>query len=385
MSDIKNWENTNLGSIFKNRKENGHIDEELLSVTGSEGVVRRSFLDRRDTSNKDKRKYLLVKKGDVAYNTMRMWQGVSGVSAFRGIVSPAYTVCEPTERINSAFAGYLFKHPLMISLFKKYSQGLVSDTWNLKYEKFAKINCCLPPIQEQEKIAEILSRIDKSIFLFSLKLKKIEMLISAFRSSVEDVPDYKIYSLQEIISEKTIGTTRRGSGPNKNIPLIKMGDIGRGEIKYINNERIEYRTDLDHLILRKGDILFNTRNTPELVGKTAIFSSSGNFTFDNNLMLLRCKEVVNTSFLNQLMNSGSFLQKLFSISSGTTSVAAIYWNDLKKIKLKLPPVKVQEKISANIESLEKMKLKINNKIEILKNLKMSISSDLLNGYKRVVL
>ena len=147
MSDIENWDKTNLGSIFKNRKDKGHIDEELLSVTGSEGVVKRSSLDRRDTSNQDKRKYLLVKKGDLAYNTMRMWQGVSGVSSFRGIVSPAYTVCEPTERINSEFAGYLFKDPLMISLFKKYSQGLVSDTWNLKYEKFAQIACCLPPIE----------------------------------------------------------------------------------------------------------------------------------------------------------------------------------------------------------------------------------------------
>ena len=164
-----------------------------------------------------------------------------------------------------------------------------------------------------------------------------------------------------------------------------MGDIGRGEVKYINNESIEYGIDLDHLILRKGDILFNTRNTPELVGKTAIFYSPGNYTFDNNLMLLRFKEVVDPSFLNQLMNSGRVLKKLFSISSGTTSVAAIYWNDLKKIKLKLPPIDIQEKKSANIESLEKIKLKINNKIEFLKNLKISISSDLLSGNKKVFL
>ena len=256
---------------------------------------------------------------------------------------------------------------------------------NISSKTIEKISIPLPSLPEQKKIAKILLEIDKSISLSSLKLKKIEMLINAFRSSIEDVPDYKIYSLQEIISEKTIGTIRRGSGSNKNISLIKMGDISRGEIKYVDNESIEYCIDLDHLILRKGDILFNTRNTPELVGKTAIFSSSGSYIFDNNLMLLRFKEVVLPSFLNQLMNSSRVLQKLFSISSGTTSVAAIYWNDLKKIKLKLPPLEIQEKISANIESLEKIKLKINNEIDILKNLKMGISSDLFSGNKRVVL
>ena len=151
------WEETTLGSIFKQRKEKGHNEEDLLSVTGDKGIVRRDSLDRRDTSNNDKSKYLLVEKGDIAYNTMRMWQGVSGVSSYRGIVSPAYTVCSPTTKIDSKYAGYLLKDPAMISLFKKSSQGLVSDTWNLKYEKFAQIPCSIPPIPEQNKITEILS------------------------------------------------------------------------------------------------------------------------------------------------------------------------------------------------------------------------------------
>ena len=162
-----------------------------------------------------------------------------------------------------------------------------------------------------------------------------------------------------------------------------MGDIGRGETKCIDNENIQYGIDLDPIILRKGDILFNTRNTPQLVGKTAIFSSSGQYTFDNNLMRLRCTEFVRPSYLNQVMNSGVMLQKLFSISSGTTSVAAIYWNDLKKIKIKLPPLDVQDRKSVHIYSLEKVKIKLNYKIECLRNLKMSVSSDFLSGKKRV--
>ncbi len=58
---IENWNHTNLGSLFKNKKKRGNNEEELLSVTGENGIVRRDSLERRDTSNNDKSKYLLVK------------------------------------------------------------------------------------------------------------------------------------------------------------------------------------------------------------------------------------------------------------------------------------------------------------------------------------
>ena len=80
----KNWFEYSLGDVFFHRQERGGEDLELLAVTGSSGVVKRDTLERRDTSNPDKSKYLKVYVGDIAYNTMRMWQGVSGLSNFEG-------------------------------------------------------------------------------------------------------------------------------------------------------------------------------------------------------------------------------------------------------------------------------------------------------------
>ena len=76
MSDYpSDWARSTFGNALKQRKEVGHPGEELLAVTSSMGIVKRESLERRDTSNEDKSKYLLVEKGDIAYNTMRMWQG----------------------------------------------------------------------------------------------------------------------------------------------------------------------------------------------------------------------------------------------------------------------------------------------------------------------
>ena len=63
-------------------------------------MIPRDQLDKRDTSNPDKAKYKRVAVGDIAYNTMRMWQGVSALASLEGIVSPAYTVAVPTDKIH---------------------------------------------------------------------------------------------------------------------------------------------------------------------------------------------------------------------------------------------------------------------------------------------
>ena len=100
--------------------------ERLLSVTAANGVIGQSQSGRRDVSASDKSGYLAVEPGDVVYNTMRMWQGVSGISEMRGIVSPAYTVLRPLEeKIDGRFLAHSMKLPHNIKMYRAYSQGLV--------------------------------------------------------------------------------------------------------------------------------------------------------------------------------------------------------------------------------------------------------------------
>ncbi|WLE96750.1 MAG: restriction endonuclease subunit S [Candidatus Electrothrix communis] len=159
------WKQVRTKSLFKERKETKRGDLPLLSITNSEGVIPRENTNRKDTSNKDKSKYLRICPGDIGYNTMRMWQGVSALSSLEGIVSPAYTICTPGEKLCSLFVAYLFKMPFMINRFYRYSQGLTSDTWNLKYHHFSEVKMPLPAIEEQEQIADTLSIAQQEIKL----------------------------------------------------------------------------------------------------------------------------------------------------------------------------------------------------------------------------
>lgn len=167
------WKMERLGKLFLERKETNCEGLEMLAITGTQGIIPRKELDLKDNSSNDKSKYLRVCVGDIGYNTMRMWQGVSAYSNYDGIVSPAYTILKPNPSINAKYFAYLFKMPEIIFLFYRFSQGLVDDTRSLKYENFKKIKVFYPPdIKEQTAIVEVLSTADREIDLLRQNIEQ---------------------------------------------------------------------------------------------------------------------------------------------------------------------------------------------------------------------
>ena len=173
------WLTAELGELFQERIES-NINGEMLSVTMNSGIIKASENGRFDNSNSDKSKYKVVKINDIAYNSMRMWQGASGCSPYEGIVSPAYTVVAPNEGVDSGFFAYMFKTDALIKLFRLHSQGLTSDTWNLKYPAFSMISVLYPKdIKEQQRIASYFRSLDKQISLQEQRLEKLKQIKSA--------------------------------------------------------------------------------------------------------------------------------------------------------------------------------------------------------------
>ena len=168
------WKDHQLGELFFERKETNYEHLGLLAVTRDRGIIPASDVERKDNSSLNKSRYKRIIPGDIGYNTMRMWQGVSAVANLEGIVSPAYTICEPTSAIDPSFMGQLFKFPPVVHLFWKYSQGLVDDTLNLKYNNFAQIKVKIPTLDEQKAIAKFLSYIDQEIEILGKKLVALE-------------------------------------------------------------------------------------------------------------------------------------------------------------------------------------------------------------------
>ena len=173
------WEQRKLGECFSERVES-MPDGELISVTINDGIKKFSELGRHDNSNDNKSKYKKVCVGDIAYNSMRMWQGASGYSPYEGIVSPAYTVLSPNAGVFSRCIAYQFKLPQMIHTFQINSQGITSDNWNLKYPTLSEIEIYISKsVAEQKQIAEFFTSLDHLITLHQRELEKLKNLKKA--------------------------------------------------------------------------------------------------------------------------------------------------------------------------------------------------------------
>lgn len=172
------WEVRAVGSCFAEGTERGGFDN-LLSVGITRGVYPTEDFIKTITV-KDFSNYKTVHNNDIVYNSMRMWQGASGVSYFNGIVSPAYTVLTPRENVWSPFFAYLFKLPWVIKIFEANSQGLTKDTWNLKYPAISLIEFAVPSdMKEQIYIANYFVRLDDLITAKRQKVVKLRNIKQA--------------------------------------------------------------------------------------------------------------------------------------------------------------------------------------------------------------
>lgn len=204
------WEQRKLGDCFTERVES-MPDGELISVTINDGIKKFSELGRHDNSNDDKSKYKKVCVGDIAYNSMRMWQGASGYSPYEGIVSPAYTVLSPNLRINSKCLAYQFKLPEMIHTFQINSQGITSDNWNLKYPALSEIEIFVSKDEEEQaKIAKCFEGFDHLIALHQRKYDKLtnmkkSMLEKMFPKNGANVPEIRFKGFTYTWEQRKLG------------------------------------------------------------------------------------------------------------------------------------------------------------------------------------
>ncbi len=157
------WQHTKFGHLFRSSRTKGKAGLQTLSVTLTGGLIPRDSIDRKMDTNLSAEEHLLVRKGDIAYNMMRMWQGASGLAQHDALVSPAYVVLRAQDDIDPLFAAYLFKLARTVHQFWAYSYGITDDRLRLYFKDFGAISVDLPPLPEQRKIAEILSTWDAAI------------------------------------------------------------------------------------------------------------------------------------------------------------------------------------------------------------------------------
>ena len=242
------WNVVPLWVTLRRRNEDGHPDEQVLSLYREYGIVPKdSRDDNHNVTSLDTNSYKFVRCGDFVINKMKAWQGSMALSNYQGIVSPAYYVCEKVNpNVCSRYLHYLLRNSSYLPEYKRLSSGLRIGQWDLAYEDFKNIPHLIPPLLEQQRIADYLDA----------KCAAIDDVVVKTNESIEEYKKLKQAVITEVVTKGV-----RGKRPMKNSDIDWIDEIPKewntDKLKRILTERMESNDPVQtcNAICRKDDQL----------------------------------------------------------------------------------------------------------------------------------
>ena len=157
-------------------------------------------------------------------------------------------------------------------------------------------------------------------------------------------------TIGNIVEKVEYGSSAKSEKEGR-IPVLRMGNIQKGrfdwsDLVYSNNDE-----EINKYLLKKDDVLFNRTNSPELVGKTAIYKGERPAIFAGYLIRLHYKkDLINADFLNYFLNSDIARNYGNTVKSDGVNQSNINGQKLKTYPIALPPLTEQHRIVQEIES-----------------------------------
>lgn len=258
------WTAFQFGALYTERKESGNNNLPILTVSIHSGVSD-GALDEKEIGKKvrrieDKSQYKRAISGDLVFNMMRAWQGAIGVVCTDGMVSPAYIVAAPNSKIYPLFMDYYMKTPHMINTIHRQSYGVMDFRLRLYWDSFARINCCIPCVTEQKKIAQILSTCDKIIELKEKRVAEkkqqkkylMQQLLTGRKRSKGFEGEWEKCRLHQIVTR----INQRNDSGNTNVLTISA-QFGLISQENFFNKQIASENKDAYYYLEHGDFAYN--------------------------------------------------------------------------------------------------------------------------------
>ena len=174
-----------------NRSDDG--DEELLTVSHITGITPRSVKNVNMFMSESLVDYKICEVGDIAANTMWLWQGAIGVSRYRGVISPSYnTYRQRSSFFDLTYLDYMLRIGPLVNVYKTYSTGIVASRLRLYPKDFLSIHFPVPPMQEQVELGGYLN----------FKCQEIDKIIGRKQQLISELEAYKKSLIYEYVTGK---------------------------------------------------------------------------------------------------------------------------------------------------------------------------------------
>jgi type I restriction enzyme S subunit len=387
----------NYVDVYKNDRISAHLDFMNASAESREiekfTVRRHDVLATKDSETCD----------DIAISAL-VAEDIPGVLC-------GYHLAMIRPRSRSVVGPYIAWAHASKPFRAQYEAKAVGVTrFGLSQHSFRSACLPLPPRPEQERIAAYLdascAAIDAAV---AAKRRQLETLDALRKSIIQravtcgiadnqklkrinndwlaEVPvHWKVCRIKRVLEQMDygIGVSTIEDG---RYPVLKMGHLQDGEIRYSKMDFVD-EVD-DNLILETGDLLFNRTNSPDQVGKAAIFrkSRTDRITFASYLVRLRVDHRANPWFLNYVFNCDGFLGFARRLAIPSVQQSNLNSTRYAQMFIPLPPIEEQESIRAYLDKktaeVKRIVTTMEFQIDTLNAYRKSLIHECVTGQRRI--
>jgi len=397
------WEVVNLENIgnFKNginkSKEDfgfGSPFVNLLDVFGIPHISSNKKLDLVNSNSEEKKLYNLV-EGDVIF--VRSSVKPSGVGL---------TTVVKSDLKDTVFSGFLIRFRININFSNEYkihcfhsksfrtrliASSSFSANTNINQDALKKLQIPLPPLPEQEAIAEVLSDTDALIGALEKRIAKKRLIKQGAMQTLLTPParrggkdDWEVKKIKDIVSTPvTDGPHLTPKFQTTGIPFLSVNNlvdnkVDLSDLRYISKE--------DDKIFsmkckpQKGDLLFGKAAS---VGKIAIVEEDIDFNIWSPIALIRLNKENDPKFVYYFFQTNKVLVQI-SYFTNASSQGNVGMGDIEKIELALPTITEQTRIATILSDMDNEIDALEKKLSKTKELKQGLMQQLLTGKIRLV-
>ena len=376
--------------------------EDVLSVSGEQGVVNQIELLGRSYAGESVAPYHIVETGDVVYTKSPLKNNPYGIVKQNrgkpGVVSTLYAVYHCDSPITGQYLENYFGIDTFLNNYLKplVKRGAKNDM-KVNNAEVLLGRIPLPPLEEREKINSIIAQFDRVIELkqqlLDEKLKQKQWLMQMLLDPNSGVrlPGYTEKWKQ--LRLRDLGSFSKGSGISNDdcssgdCPCIKYGDIYVAYGEYFTDAVSHTEEDIfgKTPTVSEGALLFTgSGEDPKEIGKCTAYLGNEPIAVGGDIIIMMPKRtMVNPLFLAYALNAYPAIKQKACLGQGY-SIVHIYGEDIRKISVYIPPtIEEQERIAEIIKESNSAICLIEDEIAEWQQKKKALMQLLLTGLVRV--
>ena len=372
---------------WRDKKTLELVSERNSKIIPSDDYPLKAFIAKKGITEKGKKynrsflvksrqkKYKKTEYGDLIYSSNNLEVGSIGINRYgNACISPVYSIFKVNDSLSYDFLGYLIQRKEFIFNMVRYRQGVTYGQWKIHESDFLNIQVLVPEsIDEQQKIGDFFTRLDKLLDLQQQKIDKLELLKKALLQKLFPKHDTKIPELRfkefknEWEKEKLKGYIEKVSGNDgrMNLPTLTIsaakGWMNQNE-RFSNN--IAGKEQKNYTLLKKGELSYNHGNS-KLFKYGVVYEL---INYDEALVpkvyhSFRVNSKASARFIEYLFRGKKVdreLRKLVTSGARMDGLLNINFNNFENIQLYFPEKAEQQKIGNLLSKVDQL-IELENK------------------------